>query len=82
MQIGRFEDAACLLTEIQADLISKENALPSRGRSNLLELIEKRLSQKELSLVRNRRELQSAVETGPWDPITCDTQELGTQKEA
>jgi len=50
MQMARFEDAARSLTELQVGLMSKETSIPMRTRSILLNLIEKRISQKELSL--------------------------------
>ena len=74
MQIHRFKNTVRLLTELQVDLISKENTLPSRARLRLLELVEKRLSRKELSLaVWNRMSIHKfSSSVGPSDqpPLT------------
>ena len=53
IQIGHFEDANRLLTDLQAELMSTENDMLSSNRSELLWFIERRLSQMELGLARD-----------------------------
>ena len=77
MQIARFEDAVRLLTDLQVDLMSKENAVPSSKRLRLPKLVEKRLSQKQLvRAVQNRTRITmipSSVDTPDRPPVTRKT---------
>ena len=76
MQMTRFGDAARLLAELQVDLMSEENAVPTRTRSMLLDLIKKRMSQKQLSLaIPNCTSINILRPPSSQAPITSETSE-------
>ena len=86
MQMDRFEDAIRLLTHLQVDLMSKENNMLSSKWLRLSELIEKRLSQRELVIaVQNRTSItmvRSSVETFDRPPVTREISDSDMRNQA